>query len=53
MVSFTTKDGQRVSFTASRKKKKSNMSAAQRRKLSRAAKARPRFKTGPKKGQFK
>jgi len=54
LVSFKTKSGERVSFKAgSRKKKKSNMPAKQRRALSRAAKARPRIKSGPRKGQFK
>ena len=61
-VSFKTKDGKTVKFNASsngkkrttaKRKSKSSMSAADRRKLSRAAKARPRFKSGPKKGQFK
>lgn len=55
MVSFKTKDGRTVSFKSSTmgRKKKSNMSAAARRKLSRAAKSRPRIKTGPRKGQFR
>ena len=61
MVTFTTKDGKRVSFktnserkkSSSRKKTKSIMSHPKRAALSRSAKKRPRYKTGPKKGQFK
>ena len=62
MVTFTTKDGKRVSFKAKSRPKskpkskargKTSLTRAQRAKLSRAAKKRPRYKTGPKKGQFK
>ena len=54
MVFFKTKSGKKVSFkTKSKKGRKSGLSRAQRAKLSRAAKKRPRYKTGPKKGQFK
>lgn len=56
MATFKTKDGKRISFKSSPKRKsskKSAVSAAQRRRLSAAAKKRPRYKTGPKKGQFK
>jgi len=65
-VTFKTKSGERVSFTAksggqkskrkkgkSTSRKKSGLSAAQKRKLSQAAKRRPRHTRGPKKGQFK
>ncbi len=54
MANFKTKDGKTVKFkSGSGRKKKSGLSAADRRKLSKAAKARPRHTRGKKKGQFK